>query len=143
MASGFSSKYGGGSSSSSSTNRPDCFGDEEYFDIDDQHCRQCPSKMACQLKITRRAQSKRGSYSPAKSKKEKKKDEVVRGRQDMSRYTEVEPEEGDTFASALIHNASLNAIQASLDTISHGWSEIPRKSYHNIFHSARKKSRRE
>lgn len=153
MASGFSSKYGG-TPRSSSTNKPDCFGDEDYYDPDDQHCRQCTCKFACELKIRRLKQGARvqesrdwrkgtSSKDPrVKSKKRKREELVALGRQDLDEYQEEEAEETDTFASALIHNASLNAIQASLDTASHAWAQIPRKGYQNVFHSARNKRKK-
>lgn len=63
----------------------------------------------------------------------------------MDEYDEIEVLDTDTFGSVVVHNATLNAVQATLDTLSHGWRQIPRKSYGNLFHAerARKKKRRE
>jgi len=50
MSSNFSSKY----AKTSSVDRPDCYGDEEYYDPDDPECRRCNSRSACTLVIQRR-----------------------------------------------------------------------------------------
>jgi hypothetical protein len=134
MASDFSSKYG---RTPRSTGKPDCFGDPEYHDPKDPYCRDCPSEAACNL-IIRRKHSNRTRARVAR------RGDVSRptARQDIDKHVEEPAEEGDTFSTTLIHNASLNAIQGALDTASHAWTQIPRKGYRNIFHSARNRKKK-
>lgn len=147
MSSNFSSKYG----QSSLTERPDCYGDEDYYDPDDPECRRCHCRASCSLVIQRRQSqartSTRGRTKTAnlrESRKEEKQEETALIKR-IDEYPEEEILETDTFGSVVIHNATLNAVQATLDTVSHGWSQIPRKSYKNLFHSerARKKKKGE
>lgn len=147
MSSNFSSKYG----QSSSTERPDCYGDEDYYDPDDPECRRCHCRSSCSLVIQRRKSQARTStrtrtksVDRRRSRKEEKEEAALIQR--MDEYDEVEVLDTDTFGSVVVHNATLNAVQATLDTVSHGWRQIPRKSYSNLFHTERarkKKKRRE
>lgn len=147
MSSNFSSKYG----QSGATERPDCYGDEDYHDPDDPECRRCHCRSSCSLVIQRRkSQARTSTRTRTKSgerrrtRREEREEETALI-QRMEEYPEGEVLETDTFGSVVIHNATLNAVQATLDTVSHGWRQIPRKSYSNLFHTerSRKKKRRD
>ena len=146
MSSNFSSKYG----QSSSVERPDCYGDEDYYDPDDPECRRCHSRSSCSLVIQRRKSQARTSQrtrsrsnslsrTPSRERTSSTEVELVRA---LDSYPEGETLENDTFSSVVIHNATLNAVQATLDTASHAWSQIPRKGYQNLFHSERRRKKK-
>jgi len=140
MSSNFSSKYG----QSSSTERPDCYGDEDYYDPDDPECRRCHCRSSCSLVIQRRKSqartSTRGRTRTRERRREKEEETAII--RSMDEYPERLVSETDTFGSVVIHNATLNAVQATLDTVSHGWRQIPRKSYSNLFHAERARKRK-
>ena len=146
MSSGFSSKYG---DRRSSDNNPDCYGDEDYYDRDDPECRRCPKYSMCGVIINRRksraarASTSRSLTSRNDRRPRGKKDEPTNDiAQRMGNYIEQDVGESDTFTSVLIYNASLNGVQGMLDTASHAWGQIPRKSYANVFNSIRKKTKK-
>ena len=140
MSSNFSSKYG----QSSSTERPDCYGDEDYYDPDDPECRRCHCRSSCSLVIQRRKSQARTSTRGRTRTRERKREKgeetaIIRS---IDEYPEGSVSETDTFGSVVVHNATLNAVQATLDTVSHGWRQIPRKSYGNLFHAERARKRK-
>ena len=133
------------------TDRPECHGDEDYYDPDDSTCRQCEYRGTCQVLVrkakekTRKARAreaidkaraaKAGAKTPARSS-----NGVIRT---TNRDFELEEaEEDDTFTSVLTHNAALNALQGAADTFSDAISNIPRKSYTNVFTSARNRRKK-
>jgi len=58
----------------------------------------------------------------------------------VSRVTE-DYEEGDTFFSALIHNACINSLQAGLETAVEAAESVPRKRYPSPFASRKKRDK--
>lgn len=134
--SGFTSKY---------ASRPDCYGEEDVYDPDDEECRQCPHKSPCSLVITRREAQARREITSRNSQRDRdrrkeRKEKVGALIRSVEDFPVGEPEEGDTFSTALVYNASLNALQGMVDTASHAVGQIPRKPY-NMFTSLRKKKR--
>jgi len=127
---------------------PDCFGDEDYYGPEDRECKRCEFRVACSSNIrkekkaavSRRIRNRanattrtRKSRTSVQRRQQSEETGVVVSR-DVGSYIEVESAEEDTFASAVMHNASLNAAQGIADTISQAISHIPRKRY-NMFHS--------
>ena len=117
--------------------RPPCFGDGDYYDEEDDTCRDCAVEGACLLKVKRAGRSKLSDIkkqtrerrnfrtTPIKSTsiQAQRKEEVV----------EVEPAEDDSYFSVLTHNASIEALQSVCDELANSVRQIPRKSYSGVF----------
>lgn len=137
MSDEFSKRY---STTSNTSSKPECYGDEDYYDRDDRTCRACPSVTTCGLVIRRKQKREENSApiarrnSPTGGKTPTKRTKI--GSHSLS---EVDPEPGDTFGEVALHNSSLNALQGFVDTISDAVSHIPRKRYTgNIFGRGKK-----
>ena len=106
--------------------RPECYGDPDYYDITDDTCKNCRWKGTCRLKISALERDRRPTSSvstvtavqPVTSKRSAVKGKI---------YEDAGEE--DTFTSVLAHNASLNAITAMSETLTDALSQIPRKKY--------------
>lgn len=114
---------------------PPCHGDEDYYDDTDKTCKSCAYNKSCALKIRRQANfsnnkpktittTKLASTSQTESSRlvPKKKDEVA-----------IVEEDGISFTDALMHNASIEAMQAMVDELANSIRHIPRKSYKNTW----------
>lgn len=130
------------------TEKPECFGEEELYDPDDRLCRDCGFEAACSYKVKQESNttnserllgktsyqnrsSRTSSYlNKLRSQRESKEVSV---RKQEHKVVQVEAEEEDTFTSVLMHNASLEAVQAMVDELSNSIKEIPRKSYKNLW----------
>jgi|SaaInlStandDraft_7_1057024.scaffolds.fasta_scaffold00038_32 hypothetical protein len=112
----FTSRY-----STHTEEKPGCYGEEDYYDITDSTCRACRYKGTCRIKV-QAGKSGRSRDTPGP-----KKGHPTNGRS-VPVPTE-DPDEGDTFVSALTYNSSLNAATAMSETLTQALSGIPRKRY--------------
>jgi len=130
MSNPFSQRF---SSSTNAREKPECYGDEDYYDPSDTTCRRCPVKGTCRVLVERRSKSSdRNAITTTKSSRTgssvpRKQASVV-----------VDHEEDDSFMGVLGHNSMLNAGQGFVDTLSEAVSSIPRKKYPNPFSRLRR-----
>ena len=133
----FSRTFGRGSE------KPECYSDPEYYDADDEECIKCPFKAPCGLissKKERAEQRKRSAPSAStRGKTYSKREKTVTGKIDSETFKVEDPNEDDTFSGAVLHNVSLNAVQAFTSTLDDAVSNIPRKGYRNLWNRNRKK----
>jgi hypothetical protein len=107
--------------------RPECYGDPDYYDITDDTCKNCRWKGTCRLKISalerdRRPASSSSSVTTTTT-------SAIPQRSAVKGKIYEDAGEEDTFTSVLAHNASLNAITAMSETLTDALSQIPRKKY--------------
>ena len=125
-----------------SSERPPCYSDPDEYDPDDHVCIECQFKGPCSVisakkdRERRRKSSSSSSSSKTYSKKEK---QGVNGKINPDSFTVEEPDENDSFSSAVLHNVSLNAVQAFTSTLDDAVSNIPRKGYTNLWNRKKKK----
>tara|TARA_Y100000034_G_scaffold134265_1_gene202193 strand:- start:927 stop:1307 length:381 start_codon:yes stop_codon:yes gene_type:complete len=118
----FEKKYQG------TTKRPECYGDEDYYDPADAECQACEYKTTCSVIVRRRANQARQRTTDIRSTTKKK--------LHRSEYREVpyeDPSQDTSFQGALGHNASVNGVQALADTFAEAMRSIPRLKYPNPF----------
>ena len=139
MSDEFSRRY---STSGSSSSKPDCYGDEDYYDRDDATCRACTSNTTCGL-VVRRKMKKAENTAPHRSRAATTRREsssrkpAARPRREAQEM--IDPGEGETFGEVALYNSAVEASQGFLDTIASAWSHVPRKSYKgNIFNRKKK-----
>ena len=109
--------------------RPECYGDPDYYDPDDHSCSDdCAFFQSCGIRVARAnsANSRRSLTPKNKTTRQqvikKQKAEII-----------VEPETEDSYFSVLAYNSALEAIQAMADELSNSVRHVPRKSYGPIF----------
>lgn len=138
MSDEFSRRY---STAGSSSGRPECYGDEDYYDRDDRTCRACPSNTTCGLVVRRKMKNAESPPKRAHSRSGRaptKKDLPSRRREEVPTL-EIDPEEGETFGEVALYNSATEAAQGFLDTIANAWSHRPRKTYKGNIFGGRKK----
>lgn len=127
--------------------KPECFGDPDYYDPTDKLCNtECSFYTACGIRSSRSGDAARRyiqnrvqntpSATPAAT-------PYVPQRTTNTPATVVDKtkiativedcQETDTFTSILMHNASLEALQAIVDELGNSIKQIPRKSYTNLY----------
>jgi hypothetical protein len=139
MSDEFSRRY---STSGSSSSKPDCYGDEDYYDRDDSTCRACASNTTCGL-VVRRKLKKEESSSPSRARTAttragaSPRKPAARPRREAQET--IDPGEGETFGEVALYNSATEAAQGFLDTIASAWSHVPRKTYKGNIFGGRKK----
>ena len=116
---------------------PECHGDDDYYDDDDRTCKDCHYQKSCALKIrTRGSRSTKTSFRTSSSYSPSNRSSITRSSKNVpSKKPDVTIEEDSdaTFTGALVHNASIEALQAMVDELSNSIRHIPRKSYKNTW----------
>lgn len=130
------------------TGKPECFGDDESYDPYLRMCRDCAYERACSHKVSQESnttnterllgksfssnRSTRTSSYLDRIRDQRQSKQVITKKQEH-KIIQVDAEEEDTFTSVLMHNVSLEAVQAMVDELSNSIKEIPRKSYKNLW----------
>ena len=123
----------------SDRDEPECYGDSEFYDIDDRDCQTCLAFEACGIKVqrlrerslnnARRNFNTRGNTSYRREPTPSYKQQSVRRHEPKNDPLIENCTDEDTFFSVLTHNASLEALQSVFDELSNSVRNIPRKSY--------------
>jgi len=118
------------------SSKPECFGDVEVYDTDDEECQDCPVKAACRVVVDKKIDRELEEVGEERRKKRKKRKELQRRRESSgNNETEEEweeweePEKGATFGEALAHNSFLSATSAVLREADRGVRSIPKLRY--------------
>jgi len=116
--------------------KPDCYGDPEVFDPDDDDCDRCPWRAACKVVIDRKSKTRSRSRSNRRSRSSRDdrddRDSRIIKRRGSTSVREAPPDEDDTWSSVLGYNAMVEAAQGMADELSNAVGHIPRKRYPNI-----------
>ena len=120
--------------------RPECYGDEHEYEPSSRFCEDCSFKTSCGLKI-RNAASKRSatttttrrltSSSRRTNNRFTTSTQITKNKNNTP--TTIEEDNEVSFTGALVHNASIEAMQAMVDELSNSIRHIPRKSYKNTW----------
>lgn len=108
--------------------KPECYGDVDYYDGSHPTCQECAYKGTCRIKIeTARRNSQSGSTQPAHR-------PGYKPPNTPPARTKVyeEPEGNDTFTGVLAYNAGLNAVTTMAETLTEALAGIPRKKYPSL-----------
>jgi hypothetical protein len=150
----FSRRMKGSEGRTIARERPECYGDPDTYDDDDDDCQECPAQASC-LNIVKRkdrlaAQNVQVSRSripnprttlssnrgpPASTAlSRRKKDEVAVAELMVAPDSKrEEPYDDDTWLDAFRMNAFLGTAQTLVDELGHGIRSIPRVKYPNPF----------
>ena len=115
---------------------PECHGDEDYYDDTDRTCKDCNYARSCALKVRRISNKTPSKRSGSFVSSSRRNTSVVKSTKSVpTKNPEVVIEEDDdaTFTGALVHNASIEAMQAMVDELANSIRHIPRKSYKNTW----------
>ena len=119
--------------------KPECYGDTDYYDPDDDTCQECAYIDGCGIRAARTARTsnrrspyKNTTYNRTSSSVSSNKNSIQRSKANQ-KITIIEADEQDTFQSTLAHNAALEAMQAVVDEVANSIRHIPRKSYNNLW----------
>tara|TARA_R110001606_G_C14984068_1_gene604801 strand:+ start:194 stop:568 length:375 start_codon:yes stop_codon:yes gene_type:complete len=118
--------------------KPDCYGDEDYYDPDDNACKDCSVFQSCGIRSSRssrRSATPRVTASTSTDRNyrlatTKKKGEIARVMDD--------PGDDSTFANILLHNTGLEMMQTVVDEIGNSIRHIPRLDYGKYFERKKK-----
>jgi hypothetical protein len=132
----YTRKYGARSSS-----KPECYGEVDVYDSADPVCEDCPVHRACKVSVDKELRrvardTSSGTRRRRREREEEAPDRVFRPKKNSERE---DPEENDTFFSALIYNGTLSAMKAVLLEAHHGVDSIPHVRYPNPFLQFRRK----
>lgn len=115
----------------SDIDKPECYGDPDQYDPDDEGCDECAYSAGCSIRSRRNRApvsvnrtSSRSSPVRMQHKHSTTKNQVV---------STTEAEDEDTYLSVLSHNAGIEAIQAIFDELANSVRHVPRKTYTNIW----------
>ena len=114
---------------------PECHGDDDYYDDDDRTCKDCAYQRSCALKVRKltTTTTKSSFRSSLPSKRNggitKRSNTVSTKKPDVV----IEEDDDASFTGALVHNASIEAMQAMVDELANSIRHIPRKSYKNTW----------
>lgn len=137
MSNSFSQRFGGHSRRESS--KPECYGDPDYYEGDDPQCRACPVQSTCRVVSEKRARSHNERHNRPVTIREPRAIQR-KSRAEASRAIE-DYEEGDTWFSALVHNACIEGITAGAKTAVDALESIPKKRYPNPFAPRKKRDK--
>lgn len=114
---------------------PPCHGDDDYYDDTHETCTSCTYNKSCALKIRRQANLANNKTKTSTSSRFVSTSRTESNRIVPKKKEEVAIIEDDdcTFTSALMHNASIEAMQAMVDELANSIRHIPRKSYKNTW----------
>jgi hypothetical protein len=104
--------------------KPECYGDTDYYDISHPTCQDCAYKGTCRLKVEagrRSSQTSSTAYRPAHK--------PANTPPPSRNKVYDEPEENDTFTGVLAYNTGLNAVTTMAETLTEALAGIPRKKY--------------
>lgn len=133
--------------------KPECYGDYQYYDPEDQECQDCAFIDACGIRARRsmrmhsESKSREQTSSRAPRMQPAERQQPTRAittsrRGNVTKQTETqvftEPGDKDTYWSVLSHNAGLEAVQAMFDELSNSVRHIPRKSYSELWKRPKK-----
>jgi len=113
---------------------PECYADENEYDPESRYCGECPYRNSCGLKI--RNANKKTTTRTTRSLKSNNRfvsssTKVVKKSKDIP--VTIDEDDEVSFTGALVHNASIEAMQAMVDELSNSIRHIPRKSYKNTW----------
>lgn len=118
-----------------SDNKPGCYGDEEYFDPDDDECDSCAVKQSCGIRVSRMKKQTNPSYRSTSS--QYSKPSTSRQKNEIQRIVE-DPEDGVSFGKILMHNTGVEVLQSIVDELSNSIRHVPRMDYGKYFDRKKK-----
>jgi hypothetical protein len=104
--------------------KPECYGDADYYDGSHPICQECAYKGTCRLKVE---SNRRSSQTPATN-YPRPGQKPPNAPAAKARVYE-EPEGNDSFTGVLAYNAGLNAVTTMAETLTEALAGIPRKKY--------------
>jgi uncharacterized membrane protein YqiK len=117
--------------------RPECYGDIDYYDPDDEACTEnCAYFQSCGIRVARSNNQSKKRELKAQTRIPNKQSNRVAKKQEPTII--IEPEENDSYFSVLTYNSAIEAVQAMADELSNSIRYIPRKGYGNIFNRKKK-----
>lgn len=128
-----------------SKQKPDCWGDPDCYEPNDDECNQCKMQHSCGIRVSskssyasrRQSTTSRGSLDHRGSSTKNRlptrvtqtpKPEIVR----------AEPEDDVSFGKLLLHNTGLEVLQTTIDELSNSVRAIPRYDYGKFFERKKK-----
>lgn len=119
----------------SEDDREACYGDEDYYDPDDRVCKDCNYFKSCGIKVknAQRRSTTTRTTSYRNSRRTPTTTRTLTTAKAKQTPVVIDESEDTTFTEALMHNASIEAIQAMVDELSNSIKHIPRKSYKNAW----------
>lgn len=127
-----------------SDNKPECYGDEDYFDPDDDDCAACAVSQSCGIRVSRAAHGTRSRYATRQSSRPLSRPNPTRAvTPQRTRKNEIqrvidEPDDDTSFAKILMHNTGLEVIQSMVDELGNSIRHIPRIDYGKYFERKKK-----
>lgn len=129
-----------------SDNKPECYGDEDYYDPDDKSCKDCGVFNSCGIRASRaaRAGATTGSRSYTRPQTTTPASNTAHTRTTQTtaaakiKRTEVEPDENASFGGILLHNTGLEVLQTVVDELGNSIRQIPRIDYGTYFERRKK-----
>jgi hypothetical protein len=132
----YTGRFGGGTQSSS---KPECFGDLEAYDPNDETCQDCVMQRSCRIIVDRKmerdvatARERRGTTASTTTPTHRS---GVTQRQDsrgvipMKDEYREEPKEGDSILVAFVYNGVLSATESVLREAAYGVGSLPKIRY--------------
>ena len=123
--------------------KPECYGDPELYDPDDDECSGCGVNHSCSIRAQRKAKSTRPSYTSrnrqlsSTSTQENVSSTSLAQSRKLPRV-EREPNHDITFSKILMHNTGLEVLQTVVDELSSSIRHIPRLDYGRYFERKKK-----
>lgn len=120
-------------------NKPDCYGDEDYYDEDDEDCQACQVRKACSIRASRGSRTSTSrTYTRSYTRTPTPKTTAVTKKQNKVAKIIEDPSDDTTFAKILLHNTGLEVLQTMVDELGNSIRHIPRIDYGKYFDRKKK-----
>ena len=128
-----------------SKQKPDCWGDPDCYEPDDDECKQCRVQQSCGMKSSskrtptaRHTPTTRHSSFQSRTNRSQSTTSISRTVQPKPEIVRAEPEEDVSFGKLLLHNTGLEVLQTTIDELSNSVRAIPRYDYGKFFERKKK-----